>query len=59
MKIFSLETKKHLVGWSLGFSLLIGYLLSIKVNLDVYNCYSGEDCEKFLERHEKFQNNYF
>jgi len=46
MKIFSLETKKHLVGWGLGLGLVIDLVLSkltliAKWDYDAYIAYFG------------------
>ena len=57
MKIFSLQTKKHLLGWSLFLAIILAYLLQVRDVVRIYNCFDVEECEQILS-HQKFQDLY-
>lgn len=55
MKIFSLETKKHLVGWSITFSLVLNFLMSkwainsLKNSIIMGDYFGRSVCNPFVE----------
>lgn len=57
MKIFSLQTKKHLLGWSLFLAIILAYLLQVRGASRIYNCFDVEECKQILS-HQKFQDLY-
>jgi len=56
MKIFSLQSKKNVLFWSIVLGVIVNYAVVFRSIFGLYNCSVGDDCEKFMSLYWPFAN---